>query len=365
MEFLRPNLTWVGNRCYRTSSTFFGSNTCERDNTDTPYEFDDTQERKSDYIDEPCEDIEDIHVEELPDNSFRTTISIPNTLFKFIIGTKGMTKKRIEAETRTKIIIPKPKVEDDIVIKGVDKKGVTSAYTRLSIIADSSRQKQMFTHFISIPLTNENIEKNFETFKENVLQHCFENQNIDSSLFQNALKLHFTVGTLVLLNDADRSRATDLLHECKDEIIMPLIHGYSKSLCLKGLEYMNDDPSEVDVLYAKVLPSNSSNLLPSLQVIVDHIAEKFKRSGLMIKQYDHVKIHATIMNTLFRSEKDKSDSDKSRGFKTRECFNANMIMQKYKEFEFGEIMWNEVHLSQRYTTAQSGYYKATAKIDLV
>lgn len=28
---------------------------------------------------------------------------------------------------------------------------------------------------------------------------------------------------------------------------------------LKGVEYMNDDPAEVDVLYAKVLPKDGSD----------------------------------------------------------------------------------------------------------
>lgn len=46
---------------------------------------------------------------------------------------------------------------------------------------------------------------------------------------------------------------------------------------MQGLEYMNDDPSAVDVLYAKVVSLGDSSLLQNL---VDAIAEYFIQQGL-------------------------------------------------------------------------------------
>lgn len=42
--------------------------------------------------------------------------------------------------------------------------------------------------------------------------------------------------------------------------------------------------------------------LPRLQVIADTLMEHFVSSGLMIKEWDRVKLHATVMNTLFRKD---------------------------------------------------------------
>lgn len=48
---------------------------------------------------------------------------------------------------------------------------------------------------------------------------------------------------------------------------------------MKGLEYMNDDPSQVDVLYARVKVENHEN--PDiLQKISDDIVEFFYKNGI-------------------------------------------------------------------------------------
>lgn len=42
--------------------------------------------------------------------------------------------------------------------------------------------------------------------------------------------------------------------------------------------------------------------LPRLQVIADQLVDRFVASGLMLKEWDRVKLHATVMNTLFRKD---------------------------------------------------------------
>lgn len=39
-----------------------------------------------------------------------------------------------------------------------------------------------------------------------------------------------------------------------------------------------------------------------LQMIADQLVERFVASGLMLKEWDRVKLHATVMNTLFRKD---------------------------------------------------------------
>ena len=45
---------------------------------------------------------------------YQLKVQLPSVFYKFIIGKKGETKKRLESETRTQIRIPKQNEEGDI-----------------------------------------------------------------------------------------------------------------------------------------------------------------------------------------------------------------------------------------------------------
>jgi activating signal cointegrator complex subunit 1 len=51
------------------------------------------------------------------------------------------------------------------VITGGTKSGVSAARRRINLIVMSARQKQPFTHFLSIPVTGDSIRKRFMDFK--------------------------------------------------------------------------------------------------------------------------------------------------------------------------------------------------------
>lgn len=56
------------------------------------------------------EDIEIIR----DDNVYKVRCAIPSSLFAHIIGSKGMVRKRIESETRTKVVVPRQNEKGDI-----------------------------------------------------------------------------------------------------------------------------------------------------------------------------------------------------------------------------------------------------------
>ena len=58
------------------------------------------------------------------------------------------------------------------VILGHDRNGVLSAKTRVEVLLDSGRQKQPFTHFLSVPLTDKHIQDSLADFKADVLREC-------------------------------------------------------------------------------------------------------------------------------------------------------------------------------------------------
>lgn len=59
---------------------------------------------------------------------------------------------------------------------------------------------------------------------------------------------------------------------------------------------MNHDPGMVHALYAKVHMKDGSN---RLQELVNRVLERFQ-TGLLVKEWNSVKLHATVMNTLLR-----------------------------------------------------------------
>ncbi|NXT35575.1 ASCC1 protein, partial [Pelecanoides urinatrix] len=352
MDVLRPTLIKIGGRMYRKNLI-----------QEQTYQHEEEEENfcagPGDCADEPC----DAFVVEETEKGFQCRVEVPSPLYKYIIGKKGETKKRLETETRTSISIPKPGVEGEIVITGQHRSGVISARTRIDVLLDSFRKKQPFTHFLSFALNQPTIQEKFLQFKEEVLEKCSKDHGVSSSLFQNPAKLHLTLGTLVLLNEQEIQKACDLLQRCKEDFVDQIAGGKPLTVEVAGVEYMNDDPAMTDVLYAKVHMKDGSD---RLQVMADQLVERFVASGLMLKEWDRVKLHATVMNTLFRKdpsaeERNNTMTGKS-SFKERESFNGRNILKLFENFYFGEVQLDSVRLSQRFSSDASGYYATSGQL---
>ncbi|KAF7247401.1 Activating signal cointegrator 1 complex subunit 1 [Varanus komodoensis] len=160
MEVLRPTLIRIGPCVYRKNHI--------REQVYQPEEAEDFCAGVGDGTDEPC----DAFVVEETERGYQCAVAIPSPLYKYIIGKKGETKKKLETETRTSISIPKPGVEGEIVITGQHRNGVISARTRIDVLVESFRKKQPFTHFLSFALNHPTIQEKFLQFKEEVLEKC-------------------------------------------------------------------------------------------------------------------------------------------------------------------------------------------------
>ncbi|XP_067996449.1 activating signal cointegrator 1 complex subunit 1 isoform X6 [Melanerpes formicivorus] len=312
MDVLRPTLIRIGERVYR-------KNAIQEQSYQQEEEEDFSAVSPGDCSDEPC----DAFVVEETEKGFQCRVEVPSPLYKYIIGKKGETKKRLETETRTSISIPKPGVEGEIVITGQHRGGVISARTRIDVLLDSFRKKQPFTHFLSIALNQPNIQERFLQFKEEVLEKCSQDPGVSSSLFQTPAKLHLTLGTLVLLNEQEIQKACHLLQRCKEDFV-------------------------------------------ELQVIADQLVERFVASGLMLKEWDRVKLHATVMNTLFRKDPSAEERNNPMPGKSscreRESFSGRNILKLFENFYFGEVQLDSVRLSQRFSSDASGYYATSGQL---
>nr|XP_022345639.1 activating signal cointegrator 1 complex subunit 1-like [Crassostrea virginica]XP_022345640.1 activating signal cointegrator 1 complex subunit 1-like [Crassostrea virginica] len=349
MDVLRPQIIRIGDRCYRKNPTL------NRDvNALEEEEYEEAVVQCDSWNDESCDIGLDIQE---TDGGFQTSMNLPSAFFKHIIGRKAETKRRLENETKTQIKIPREGVEGDIVITGPERNGVVSAKTRIDVIVDSVRRREPFTHFLSLPVTSPSVREKFLEFQEEVLRSCDGDRGIDATIFQKPEKLHLTIGTLALLNQREIQQAMDTLEECKTSLIEPILRGEDLRVRLQGLEYMNDDPSAVDVLYAKIQPGDQAE---RLQILADRLVDRFSTTGLMQQEYSRVKLHVTVMNTLMRRDPTSIPGERppegKRGNKERESFDAMNLMKKFGHYDFGDYTVDSLHLSQRHGLGKDGYY---------
>ncbi|XP_031204434.1 activating signal cointegrator 1 complex subunit 1 isoform X3 [Mastomys coucha] len=321
MDVLRPQLVTFDGRNYRKNPIQEKQYQHEEDEDFYP----DSME----YSDEPCGAYE---VAQTP-HGFRATVSAPSLLYKHIVGKRGDTKKKIEVETKTSINIPKPGHEGEIVITGQHRNGVVSARTRIDVLLDTFRRRQPFTHFLSFFLNEVEVQERFLKFQEEVLKKCSKDRGVDSTIFQNPKKLHLTIGMLVLLSEQEIQQTCEILQRCKEEFINDISGGKPLEVEMAGIEYMNDDPAMVDVLYAKVHMKDGSN---RLQELVDRVLERFQSLGLIVKEWTSVKLHATVMNTLLRKDPNAEGrynlytADGKYIFKERESFDGRNILKEQR-----------------------------------
>ncbi|XP_049995991.1 activating signal cointegrator 1 complex subunit 1 isoform X2 [Alexandromys fortis] len=354
MDVLRPQIITLDGRNYRKNPIQEKNYHHEEDEGF----YQDSME----YSDEPCDAYE---VQQIP-QGFRATVSAPSLLYKHIVGKRGDTKKKIEMETKTSINIPKPGQEGQIVITGQHRNGVISARTRIDVLLDTFRRRQPFTHFLSFFLSEVEVQERFLKFQEEVLEKCSMDRGVDSSIFQNPKKLHLTIGMLVLLSEQEIQQTCEILQRCKEEFINDITGGKPLEVEMEGIEYMNDDPGMVDVLYAKVHMKDGSN---RLQELVDRMLERFQALGLIVKDWTSVKLHATVMNTLLRKDPSAEGRynlytpDGKYIFKERESFDGRNILKTFENFYFGSLKLNSIHISQRFTVDSFGNYASCGQVD--
>ena len=93
-------------------------------------------------------------------------------------------------------------------------------------------------------------------------------------------------------------------------------------------------------------------------MLADRIVDKFVESGLMRREYDRVKLHITVMNSIFRKKEAIEqhnvndfqdpvfDIKSERPVGKRESFDAREILDKFGTRHFCTTDIKEMHLSQ-------------------
>ncbi|XP_075213153.1 activating signal cointegrator 1 complex subunit 1 [Lycorma delicatula] len=352
MDVLKPDLLYIKGRCFRINPMNISLNDDSSGNKKTIITYE--EDCSLDYNDSEEEEDNKCVIESIDGKRYRTAFHVARAYFPFIIGTKGATRKRLETETKTQINVPRLGQDGDIVITGNSKNNILIAYRRVNLIIMTARRRQQYTHFISIPFCGEQVKKRFLEFKKEVLEQC-KDRGVEESVFQSADKLHMTLCTMVLSDDVERNNAAQILQKCKTDVIDGLLNGQSLKLRICGIEIMNDDPAEVNVLYGRIHCQDEE----LLQTLSDSIVSYCIKAGIVEKEHERVKLHITLMNTIFRKSSSEFGNENKRN---RDTINASSILKSFENFDFGEETVTSIHLSQMGTVSNSGYYKASVKI---
>ncbi|KAF7843379.1 Activating signal cointegrator 1 complex subunit 1 [Senna tora] len=350
------------------------------------------------------------------------SVEVGASLFRFIKGKGGSTQKNIEEEMGVKIIIPSSKEEDFVTIEGISNDSVTLASKKIQAIIDEVVKSRNldYSHFISLPLAihpelvnrlvsfqnsilgtgdscmDENLDTdaNEETTDNEELDELSKEEpnvavelkvkdsnesvevnltniplvsyapkaskssalsdlGIDKSIFIKPKTFHLTVLMLKLWNKDRVKKATEVLQNISSSV-KEALDNRPLSVKLKGLDCMKGSLAKARVLYAPVEEIGSEGRLQrACQVIIDAFVE----AGLVLENdaNQKLKLHATVMNARHRKRsklrKKKVDS-----------FDARGIFKQYGSEDWGEYPIREVHLSQRFSFDENGYYHCCASI---
>ncbi|GIL50546.1 hypothetical protein Vafri_6716 [Volvox africanus] len=193
--------------------------------------------------------------------------------------------------------------------------------------------------------------------------------------------LHLTLLMLKLYSDQKRHEAQQLLARLQGPVATLLGAGPVK-VHLQGLEYMNDDPGAMHVMYLRVQDMGPGN---RLEALCDLVVEEFARAGLLLPQDERkVKLHATILNTRYRKRPQASEAVGGSGRRgegpagaagagsgptsrreERQPFDGRALLEEHGRLDLGIHTIQALHLSQRGAYGEDGYYRCARKLDLV
>lgn len=301
------------------------------------------------------------HIETIDNGRcFQLKLQVPQNFYGLINGAQGNTRKRLEEETKTTIVVPGKQDEDsNIRIEGTTKQDLIAAKVKIERIVKTNQARKQFTHFLSMFFALKDIKSNFLRFKEEVLKDS-ETPDEIMSLFQKPEKLHLTIIMLVLPNVLDVENALKCLEDCKQIIVEKFLKCGPLQVTMAGLDSMNSNPKACRVLYANIISDK-------MQEIADEVAMFFESRGIIEREKGSVKLHVTLMNTQFRVRNEKGtkkgEGSRNKFTKPKWTFDATRILEKFRDFHFGSFTVNEIHMSKfRDSKAPNGYYESAGVI---
>lgn len=293
-------------------------------------------------------------------------LNIPGIFHKFICGTRGRTKQKIEFDSGATVIVPNREDHaDSLWLRARQKQAIHSAKAQIELLCEREEAKLEYTHFISVPLAyNEKFRRSVDTFHENVVMQQFA--GVDRSIFMKSRRLHFTVCMLKLFSNAQVEEMKEALADFADRLPASADYGRPIEAHLQGLHVMTDDPTNVSLLYTT---DRSHALVNRMNSIANMLFDILRGRNLVTNQSlmsqrvlssdgnsAEVKLHATLMNTKYGKDRQWREDTGQR--RERETFDATPMMERFGQVDFGTVALKEMQLSCLDEMDNDGYYRS-------
>lgn len=201
------------------------------------------------------------------------------------------------------------------------------------------------THILSMPLINYEIKRNYAIFRDEITNEF----GLHKSIFQKPEKLHITIAMLILPNEQQEDKARECLASCKEAIIDPVLKGQTLAVTVSGVSvFNNENPEAAYIVFGNVKSEE-------LQQIVNKVWKYFKDQGLGKhgKKGDG-ELLVALMNTKYY--------DNDQRFYNKP-FDASKILKKYKDYNFGTMPVNEIHMGYiRSQKQRNGYFESIGSL---
>jgi len=209
-----------------------------------------------------------------------------------------------------------------------------------------------FTHFVSVPLNQINIQRSYGLLKEKMLE-C---EGVSPRLFAHSQRLHLTILMLNLDSEEKIQKSIDGFNAS----LKPVTDNYTGlELKIQNLNYIPTKNKEyARVVYIEVGTKKQQDVLRQISNII--ITNMLKHKVIDIAQLNHIsttnnqyypeKLHLTIMNTTYT--------------KSKKGILIQPLINKFSDCSLGVAKVNQLHISTRFKFAEDGFYVPLSVISL-
>ncbi|KAI8318312.1 hypothetical protein GQ54DRAFT_300503 [Martensiomyces pterosporus] len=293
----------------------------------------------------------------------RRSITVPRQLHKYLIGSHGSTLNSIREESHAKITVPNEKSKSDLVEIEGSPEEISCAERLISGIVEENTQRVPYTHFLSLPIGDLDVQRRVKGFQDDVAKEFFK--NLDDSSMINPASLHVTVGMLRLLTPAEVAKAVELLKSLHKEIY-DILGTRSLVVNLAKPTAMEANPSRARIIYLQVEDFEQNS---RLERVCEVVRSRFDEAGY-IDEKRPLKIHATVIRATPKEPASTADDERAAGeskaidaekdshdgSKRSARINAVPMMKKYGALSFGTCRIGQVQIAKRFHYTDSGAY---------
>ncbi|KAK4692810.1 activating signal cointegrator complex subunit 1, partial [Lecanoromycetidae sp. Uapishka_2] len=198
--------------------------------------------------------------------------------------------------------------------------------------------RPQLTHFLCLPLVNSSTRPQWQASIQRFTAEVSgpdvpEESRLSPKAIRPVGAIHLTLGVMSLLTPERVEAACTFLRSLDMSAILRTANDTSPNaldaVTFRGLEAMSS-PSRTSVLYAAT-NAYAAALLP----FSTYLRKAFTVEGFMVPEDRDLKIHATVVNTIYARE---TKSGKKRWGKGSGKFDATELVQKYKDWEWVKDM---------------------------